>query len=39
MEKGEFFISDLVGTALAVESGIWKKKDNFTVRKQKKSLS
>ena len=31
LDKGEFFISDLVGTALCLESGIWKKKEDLEV--------
>ena len=29
LDKGEFLISDLVGTALCLESGIWKKKEDL----------
>ena len=29
LDKGEFFLSDLVGTALCLESGIWKKKEDL----------
>ena len=31
LDKGEFLISDLVGTALCLESGIWKKKEDLEV--------